>query len=128
MTELATGITVSLYSGETDGVPVVQIDTTETTGRIRVNLNDGPPLYDGNPEITPALAAADDHGGRTCNQCGDVVGHLSSRDWCDACEARPACDECGNEATAFYTSLAIPVQLCDACEHDAYRSGWTPGA
>ncbi|MDP9903163.1 hypothetical protein [Arthrobacter bambusae] len=36
-----------------DGGPeaiVVQIDTGEKTGRLRVNLNDGPPVWDGDPE------------------------------------------------------------------------------
>ena len=46
----AEGITVTTYNGEADGVPVVQIDTTETAGWVRVNLNDGPPLFDGDPE------------------------------------------------------------------------------
>lgn len=50
MTESTDTITVTRYIG-TDGTPVVQVDTTEGTGRIRVNLNDGPPLYDGDPEI-----------------------------------------------------------------------------
>jgi len=48
------GITVTTFHGERDGIPVVQIDTTEHTGRLRVNLNDGPPLYDGDPELHSA--------------------------------------------------------------------------
>jgi hypothetical protein len=40
---------MSTYVGEADGVPVFQIDT-EASGRIRINLNDGTPVYDGDPE------------------------------------------------------------------------------
>ncbi|MBB5474661.1 hypothetical protein HNR08_003397 [Cellulomonas hominis] len=40
---------VSVYVGERDGVPVFQIDT-DSPGRIRINLNDGSAVYDGDPE------------------------------------------------------------------------------
>ncbi|MEV8135181.1 hypothetical protein [Microbacterium aurantiacum] len=53
----AKGITVTHYRGESDGVPVVQIDTAQDAGRLRVNLNDGPPLYDGDPERDDAPGA-----------------------------------------------------------------------
>lgn len=53
----AEGITVTTYRGEADGVPVVQIDTTEAAGSLRVNLNDGPPLFDGDPEHDDAPGA-----------------------------------------------------------------------
>ena len=46
----AEGITVTTYRGESDGAPVVQIDTTGYSGWLRINLNDGPPLFDGDPE------------------------------------------------------------------------------
>lgn len=36
------GITVDAWISVLDGVPVVQIDTHERTGRFRVNVNDGP--------------------------------------------------------------------------------------
>ncbi|MPV50141.1 hypothetical protein GCG21_09005 [Pseudactinotalea sp. HY160] len=73
------GVTTSMFIGD-DGVPVVQIDTNELStgepsagelgagglstgsGRVRVNLNDGPPLYDGNPEQdeAPSVLGAGD--------------------------------------------------------------------
>ncbi|WP_251153625.1 hypothetical protein [Cellulosimicrobium sp. Marseille-Q4280] len=43
---------VTTYVGEADGVPVFQIDT-DAPGRIRINLNDGTPVYDGDPEGAP---------------------------------------------------------------------------
>lgn len=36
------------------------------------------------PALVSALAADDDE--RSCASCSDRVGHLSARDWCDACE------------------------------------------
>lgn len=42
------GIETTFYTG-LDGTPVVQIDTTEASGLVRVNLNDST-LYNGNPE------------------------------------------------------------------------------
>lgn len=116
----------------TDGVPVVQIDTAERGGMIRVNLNDAP-IYNGNPEIHDApgisLITADDDDDdlRECERCGDEVESLSTRDWCDGCESLEICDECDEEATNFWTELKKPVQLCDSCEHNARRSGWEPG-
>lgn len=65
---------------------------------------------------------------RECARCGDEVGYLSTRDWCDGCEALEICDECSEEATSFWPGLKEPVQLCDSCEHNARRSGWEPGA
>lgn len=49
-----------MFTGD-DGVPVVQIDTYNTPGgrRVRVNLNDGPPLYDGDPEKDQSPAVLD---------------------------------------------------------------------
>ena len=32
------------------------------------------------------------------------------------------CDECEEEATNFWPELKKPVQLCEGCEHDAYRT------
>ena len=34
---------------------------------------------------------------RECVNCGDDVRYLSSRDWCDSCEAAVACDDCGRD-------------------------------
>lgn len=42
--------TVQVWTGE-DGVPVFQIDTTgDYSGPVRINLNDGTPVYQGDPE------------------------------------------------------------------------------
>lgn len=72
-------ITVGVWVSDVDGVPVVQIDTTDNSGRIRVNVNEGP-VFDADPEADDEL--------RECAQCGDSVAvGLSSRDWCDGCEA-----------------------------------------
>lgn len=38
------------------------------------------------------------------------------------------CDQCDQPATSFWPKLNPPVQLCDNCTHDAFRSGWEPGA
>ncbi len=59
------GVRVSFYRGEADGRPVVQVDTDEGA-ELRVNLNDGPALYDGNPERedSDAAARADAHAQR----------------------------------------------------------------
>lgn len=46
------GITITTYRGEHDGAKVIHIDTDDTAGHVRVNLNDGPPLFDGDPEKT----------------------------------------------------------------------------
>lgn len=51
---------VQTWMGE-DGVPVFQIDTTGPGQRVRINLNDGPPIWDGNPEADqPATAALEE--------------------------------------------------------------------
>jgi len=42
-------LTVSAFVGQ-DGATVVQIDTDEAAGHIRINLNDGPPVFDGDPD------------------------------------------------------------------------------
>ena len=48
-------------------------------------------------DIDAPLAAGDDDD-RECAECGDRVAYLSSRDWCDGCEADPqGCDACGAE-------------------------------
>ena len=43
-------IDVSTFAGD-DGATVVQIDTAENTGRVRVNVNDGT-VFDADPEIS----------------------------------------------------------------------------
>lgn len=42
-------------------------------------------------------------------------------------EEIPQCDECDEPATVFWPNLAPPVQMCESCAHDAFRSGWEPG-
>lgn len=42
-------VTVSGFVSDLDAAHVVEIDTTETTGRVRVFINDGT-VYDGDPE------------------------------------------------------------------------------
>ena len=64
---------------------------------------------------------------RECARCGEEVGYLSTRDWCDGCEALRLCDECDEEATNFWPNLLQTVQLCNGCDHNARRSGWQPG-
>lgn len=43
------GVEIAQWTSELDGVHVVQVDTLEHHGRIRINLNDAP-VWDGNPE------------------------------------------------------------------------------
>lgn len=67
-----------------DGVPVVQIDTEDTEGRIRVNLNDAP-IWDADPERPNT---ADDYTSTVylCRYCGAAIpGEASSR----PCPASP---------------------------------------
>lgn len=58
----------------------------------------------------PALAADDDE--RSCASCLDRVGHLSSRDWCDACEL--------DEANA---STPQPPRVPDGLARDLVAAG-----
>jgi hypothetical protein len=53
------GFHVHVFTGD-DGVPVVQIDTNEDTGRIRVNINDAP-VWDGDP-VTDQIPGANYNG------------------------------------------------------------------
>lgn len=48
-TEAFPGVRVTFYRGESDDRPVVHIDTDPGTA-VRVNLNDGPALFDGRPD------------------------------------------------------------------------------
>ena len=43
------GVRVTACIGD-DGAKVIQIDTEEGSGHVRVNLNDGDPLFNGDPE------------------------------------------------------------------------------
>ena len=43
------GVRVAAFIGA-DGAKVIQIDTEEGSGHVRVNLNDGPPLFNGDPD------------------------------------------------------------------------------
>ncbi|MDF2805443.1 MAG: hypothetical protein K0S43_389 [Cellulosimicrobium sp.] len=42
---------------------------------------------------------------RTCAECGDLVGHLSARDWCDACEL--------DDATANRPATPAPLAILE---------------
>lgn len=44
-------IEVTVYRSGIDAALVVEIDTTDETGNLRVNLNDGP-IWEGDPEST----------------------------------------------------------------------------
>lgn len=54
--EILPGVTVTTYYGEGDGAKVVHIDTEQDAGHVRVNLNDGPAIFDGDPELDNAPA------------------------------------------------------------------------
>jgi len=92
---------------------------------------------EGNPSLRileqhVAIGYGDD---RACANCGDVVATLSSRDWCDGCEAEveglvecPNCSEFVEpDDMRHWPLLAEPVSMCGSCEHNARRSGWEPG-
>lgn len=95
------GITVTTYHGARDGIPVVQIDTAEDTGRLRVNLNDGPPLYDGNPELHSAPgpfaaerieAGSSSVAGEAAQRIADAViaeGYVDAATFAFALDAQP---------------------------------------
>ena len=53
------GVRVSTYRGESDGVPVVQVDTDDNASRVRINVNDAP-VWDASPEagLSAEVAAA----------------------------------------------------------------------
>lgn len=50
--------TVSMWTGEQDGVPVFQIDTASDGGRLRINVNDAP-VWDADPEQGQTIADLD---------------------------------------------------------------------
>jgi hypothetical protein len=58
---------------------------------------------------------------RECAECGDEVATLSSRDWCDACEAVRRCATCGEAIDA--DDVHASATMCGSCEHNAARSG-----
>lgn len=97
------GITVTTYHGARDGVPVVQIDTAEDTGRLRVNLNDAPPLYDGNPELHSApgpFATADRTEAGSSSGAGETAQRIA-----DAVLA----EGYGDAATFAFALAAQPI-------------------
>lgn len=121
-----------------DGVPVIQIDTADLDGILRINLNDST-LYNGDPEkheapgIPVELPGQDDE--RECDNCGDEAQTLSTRDWCDGCEEEMegmvACPNCGEwvdeDDMNHWPNLKEPISMCSSCTHNARRSGWEPG-
>src|SRR5699024_2186252 len=46
------GVTTQLMTSDQDGAVLVQVDTDDlpADGRVRIRPNDGPPVFDGNPE------------------------------------------------------------------------------
>ncbi|MEV5068908.1 hypothetical protein MRBLMI12_000464 [Microbacterium sp. LMI12-1-1.1] len=62
------------------------------------------------------LATGEHEGDKHCDEHAPVVIPEENQ-----------CDQCDEEATNHWPNLKKPVQLCDACEHDARRSGWEPG-
>lgn len=54
--EIMPGVALTLFRGEHDGVPVIQLDTEADIGHLRINLNDGPALFDGDPDVDDAPA------------------------------------------------------------------------
>ena len=76
--ELTIGsVTVYVFTGD-DGVPVIQVDTLEDTGRVRVNVNDAP-VFDADPEtnIGPMPSSHDCQryaaDGDYCEICGRMA-------------------------------------------------------
>lgn len=124
----AEGITVTHYRGQRDGVPVVQIDTAQDAGWLRVNLNDGPPLYDGDPEQHDAPGAfrgpsAPDSilvqgAPESAQQIADAViaaGYGDAETFALALRAQPidAHTVAGDDASSFVDARA------DVASHDA---------
>lgn len=63
------GIRLSVYFGERDGVPVVQLDTDDEAGRFRINVNDAP-VWDGDPDHPADCLAC---------EAGEVAEHAYER-------------------------------------------------
>jgi len=78
------------FVSDRDGVHVVQIDTREAAGRVRVVINDGI-VYDGDPEMDVPPGA---------RYCGAV--------WADV-GAVERCDECGAATEAGVSAQHGPV-------------------
>lgn len=75
-----------------------------------VNMSNGHGLYPGTPAAKceePRPAGFEDCG------CDPADGHSSP--------CLFACRECGEDT-------AVEYGMCEACIHDAERSGWTPGS
>lgn len=70
------------YVSDRDGARVVEIDTTEVTGRVRVFINGGV-IYDGDPNI-------DELPGEYCDECGAQTGELVSREHEASCSLYPS--------------------------------------
>lgn len=80
-------VAVCRFVSDLDGAHVVQIDTTETTGRVRVFINDGA-IYDGDPNTDepPGARYADDRDAH-CDECGAATDELVSPQHGPACFA-----------------------------------------
>lgn len=53
-------IDIGVWVSDLDGVPVVQIDTTDALGRIRINLNEAP-VFDRDPDAQQSTERWDVH-------------------------------------------------------------------
>ena len=73
-----------------DDVPVIQIDTTDDTGRIRINLNEGV-VWDGNPERDRGIA--------------DII-----EGWRQTADARD--DDRGEEFDVYSEAVAETLREC----------------
>ncbi len=132
-------VTVTLPSGQTlrvwvgtsdiDGSALVQIDTEDAHGNVRVFVNDsGDPVFNENPETGRYEDMAPD--GDDCGRCGDTVHTVSTDGLCDGCVAEDAtaahCAECGERIAP--AEIGAGWGMCAGCVHNARRSGWEPGA
>lgn len=129
---LPSGQTINVWIGTSgaDGSALVQIDTADSEGNVRVFINDSDhPVYDENPETGQYEGLEP----RECDACGDEVYTLSSDDLCDGCvaEGMQRCPNCGEWRSEgemnHWPNLQKPISMCDSCEHDARRNGWEPG-
>lgn len=80
-------VAVCGYVSDRDGAQVVEIDTNERTGRVRVLINDGA-IYDGDPMTDEPPGGH--YGGRArCDECGSVTGELVSAEHARSCSLFP---------------------------------------
>lgn len=74
----------------------------------------------------PVASREDDDDGRTCGKCGDGPTALSSRGWCDGCEAEacdPVDDELEDDAMTPIALLPPPAPPVAPLRSKAYKPG-----